>query len=72
MDPHLELLAVVCGIIGALEISYVESMIMAKAGFQPVSLCSIYWRQLSLPERCLFWTGLPMLIAPIFIALIAR
>ena len=67
-----ELAAVGCSLIGAIEMSYVESRIILRGGApggHDESFWSIYWRLLTVAERCLYWTGLPMLFAPIIIAL---
>ncbi len=70
MERPAELIAIISSIIGALEISYVESRIIAKKdrSFSEKSLMTKYWDLLSISERCLFWTGMPMLAAPFILA----
>lgn len=57
--------------IGAIEVSYVESRIISKAGAIKLgenSLLEIYWSNLSVKERWIFWTGLILLISPFVLA----
>lgn len=57
--------------IGAIEISYVESRIISKAGVIKLgenSLLEIYWHNLSVKERWIFWTGFILLISPLVLA----
>lgn len=71
MNRTLEVILIICSLIGAMEISYVESRIIAKSGELKIRsdlLPTIYWNQLSKTERCLFWTGLPLLAAPFVLA----
>ena|GEM_PF-6976435 len=73
MTAITEMLALILGIAGAVEISYVESRIVARgmAGIREGDpLRSRYWTHLTVAERCLFWTGLPLLVAP-FIMMLA-
>ncbi len=59
---------------GAIEISYVESRIISKTGAMKLSansLREIYWLNLSVRERWIFWTGLILLASP-FLFVIAR
>jgi hypothetical protein len=57
--------------IGAIEVSYVESRIISKAGAIKLgenSLLEIYWSNLSVIERWIFWTGFILLISPFVLA----
>ncbi|MFI5293952.1 MAG: hypothetical protein ACHQ0Y_02880 [Thermodesulfovibrionales bacterium] len=58
--------------IGAIEVSYVESRIISKAGAIKSgenSLLEIYWSNLSVKERWIFWTGFILLISPFVLAI---
>ena len=58
--------------IGAIEISYVESRIISKAeaiNLDENSLLEIYWHNLSVKERWIFWTGFILLISPFVLAI---
>ncbi|GEM_PF-7095842 len=58
--------------VGAMEISYVESRIISKAGAIKLgknSLLGIYWSNLSVRERWIFWTGFILLISPFVLAI---
>jgi hypothetical protein len=57
--------------IGAIEMSYIESRIIAKAEAIKLgdhSLLKIYWSNLSVKERWIFWTGFVLLISPFVLA----
>ncbi len=56
---------------GAIEISYVESRIISRAGAVKSgenSLLERYWSNLSAKERWIFWTGFMLLISPFVLA----
>lgn len=58
--------------IGAIEISYIESRIISKAGAIKSGencLLEIYWSNLSVKERWIFWTGFILLISPFVLAI---
>jgi len=58
---------------GALEISYVQSIIISKGRsiqFRKKTLFDIYWHDLSKKDRWLFWTGFVLLISPFTLAIL--
>jgi hypothetical protein len=62
-----ELAFCVLTVLGALEMSYVESTILSHFGGTAgarKSLCEIYWRNLSPKNRWLFWSGALCMLSP--------
>ncbi len=71
----MDMITAVLTIVGALEMSYVESVILTQYGHAPGRnrlLRQIYWNDLSWMNRSLFWSGAVLLLSPFMISLFVR
>ncbi len=62
-----EMIMIVLTIAGALEVSYVESIIISQSEYglcRGKKLRQIYWSDLSKKNRWLYWTGVICLVSP--------
>ncbi|MDA8241743.1 MAG: hypothetical protein M0Z67_15430 [Nitrospiraceae bacterium] len=70
----LDMIISILTIFGALEVSYVESVILSLPGGetdQRKSLREMYWHDLSWKNRWLFWTGVICMLSPFLIPVFA-
>ena len=75
MTDTRDMIIVILTVFGALEMSYVESVILSHSGRgadQRKPLIKIYWHDLSLKNRWLFWTGFLCMLSPFTVSLLAR
>ncbi len=67
-----EIIMIVLTISGALEVSYVESIIFLQSEcgiYRGKKLLQIYWSDLSKKNRWLYWTGVICLLSPFTFAI---
>jgi hypothetical protein len=75
MTDTPDMIIVALTVFGALEMSYVESIILSPSGRRAdreKSLGEIYWHDLSWKNRWLFWTGFFCMLSPFTGSVLAR
>jgi hypothetical protein len=68
-----EFISIMVCVIGAISISYIESgniSNMGPAESRKNSLIDLYWSNLSVKERWIFWTGCIFVLSPFALAIL--